>query len=88
MHSIEILSKDGCHLCERAIDILKELSKEYGLLLQVVDITKDEALYKDFFLRIPVVKIDGKIVFEAQDIHHPNDYKTKFVGLVRNLSHS
>lgn len=83
-HIVEVLSKDGCHLCERAIDVLKELSIEYGFQLEIVDIRKDETLYKDFFLKIPVVKIDRKIVFSAEDVAHPDEYRPRLHELVKS----
>ena len=81
---VVVLSKDGCHLCEKAIDVLKDLSEEYGLQLEIIDIRDNDALYKEFFLRIPVIKIDGKIVFEASNVAHPDDYRTNLVRIVKS----
>ena len=81
---VEVLSKDGCHLCEKAIDVLKELSTEYGFQIEIVDIRKNETLYKDFFLKIPVVRIDGRVVFNAEDVTHPDEYRPRLRELVKS----
>lgn len=85
MSKVIVLSKDGCHLCERAISVLKKLSGEYGFHLEILDITQDETLLKEFFLKIPVVKVDDKIVFQAEDITHPVEFTTKLIDIVRSL---
>ncbi len=57
---------------------------EYGFEIEVVDIGKNEILYRDFFLKIPVVKIDGKIVFNAEDVTHPNEYRPRLRELIES----
>ncbi|WP_285420585.1 glutaredoxin family protein [Pseudomonas sp. efr-133-TYG-5] len=45
----------GCHLCEVAEAMLMEFV-EHGLLVELVDITEDEAWYEAYRLRIPVLR--------------------------------
>jgi glutaredoxin len=50
----------GCHLCERARDVVTGLRDELGFELREVDIAGDpvlEAAYREW---LPVVEIDGR----------------------------
>ncbi|HXQ93356.1 MAG TPA: glutaredoxin family protein [Nitrososphaerales archaeon] len=85
LHKITVISKDGCHLCERVVDKLKELSTGGGFKLEIVEITKDRSTYEKYFLRIPVVQLDDKDVFEVEDIALPTDCKLKLETLVSHL---
>ena len=46
----------GCHLCELAEAQLMPLVVEYGLMLELVDIADNEALFEAYGLRIPVLR--------------------------------
>ena len=53
----------GCHLCERALDVLEDVRRELPFKLEEIDITGDpelEARYREW---LPVVEIDGKRAF-------------------------
>ena len=84
MHKIRLLAKEGCHLCERAIDTLRNLSTP-NFVLEVMDITKDQMLFEKYFLKIPVVQVDGKDVFEVEQIALPEDCRKNLEELVSNL---
>lgn len=45
----------GCHLCEVAEAELMPLV-DHGLMVELIDITEDEALYERLSLRIPVLR--------------------------------
>ncbi len=45
--------------------------------LQEFDIARDSIIFEKYFLLIPVVELDGKIVFQATDIEKPGDIETK-----------
>ncbi|SDY96447.1 glutaredoxin family protein [Pseudomonas sp. NFIX28] len=45
----------GCHLCELAEAELMPLV-EHGLMVELVDIAEDEALFEAYSLRIPVLR--------------------------------
>ncbi len=60
-----IFSREGCHLCE-AVEAEIRSMKEVAVNLTVVDIDKDWALHDEYVLRIPVVLVGGKEVFEAK----------------------
>jgi glutaredoxin len=50
----------GCHLCERARDVVAELRGELGFELEEVDIGGDPALEAEYREWLPVVEIDGR----------------------------
>jgi len=50
----------GCHLCERALALVRELRGELEFELREVDITGDPALEAEYREWLPVVEIDGR----------------------------
>jgi hypothetical protein len=70
---VTVVSKEGCHLCETVVSGLRSLSSRYGFEVRVLDISEDRELHDAYYLRIPVVKVEGKEVFEAKDMDHPRD---------------
>jgi glutaredoxin len=60
---VVVYHAEGCHLCERALEQVRQLRDELGYVLREVDITGDdtlEAVYREW---IPVVEIGGRRVF-------------------------
>ena len=49
-----LFTRDGCHLCERAADLMNEM----GLAWRPVDIDSDPELEARYGLTIPVVRCD------------------------------
>jgi glutaredoxin len=49
----------GCHLCERAREIVTRLRDEFGFPYTEVDITGDPALEIVYREWLPVVEVDG-----------------------------
>ncbi|MDG6922324.1 MAG: glutaredoxin family protein [Nitrososphaerota archaeon] len=86
IHTITVLSKEGCHLCERAIQTLRDLSMTKRFYLEIVDISKDRVQFEKYFIKIPVVRLDGKDVFEVEQIALPNECKKNLGKLVENLN--
>ena len=68
MHKIVVFSKPGCHICERAIKNLQSLLRTRTFELEIVDITKNDELFKTYMLKIPVIQLDGKDVLVVEDI--------------------
>ena len=64
MTVVTVYSKPDCHLCAEAMTALRGLQEELGFALQELDITTDEALERAYFERIPVVALDGEVLFE------------------------
>ena len=64
--ALELLVREGCHLCD---DFLLELSLDQPALLPrlaVRDIDADEALATEFGLRVPVLRVDGRVACEGR----------------------
>ena len=53
--SVKFLTRKNCHLCDDARATLAEITDEIGLRVNEVDIDTDEALVKQWGLRVPVV---------------------------------
>jgi glutaredoxin len=65
---VTVVSKEGCHLCERVVEALTSLSSRYDLEVRVLDISHDAKLADKYLLSIPVVQIEGKDVFDGRDM--------------------
>ena len=85
LHKIVVFSKPGCHIFEQAIEILQSLLKTRTFELEIVDITKNDELFKTYMLKIPVIQLDGKDVLVVEDIALAQDSKVKLENLVLSL---
>jgi glutaredoxin len=56
-----LVTRQGCHLCEQALALLRELGHEPHL----ADVDADEELFRLYDWRVPVVLVDGVIVGEG-----------------------
>jgi glutaredoxin len=61
---LTVYSKPDCHLCAEAVAVLRDLQAELEFDLLVRDISRDDALHRAYFERIPVVALDGEELFE------------------------
>ena len=64
MATVVLYARPGCHLCDDARVVIEEARAEVAFVFQEVDIESDDALVRDYCLRIPVVAIDGDELFE------------------------
>lgn len=64
MSTVTVYSKPDCHLCEDAVTLLSALRSELDFELRELDITRDEALHRAYFERIPVIDLDGEELCE------------------------
>jgi glutaredoxin len=60
--AIVLVTRQGCHLCDQALSLLKELGTEPEL----ADVDADQALADLYDWRVPVVMVDGKPVAEGK----------------------
>jgi glutaredoxin len=65
---VTVVSRQGCHLCERVIGTLASLSSRHRFALEVLDLQDHPELRDRYILTIPVVRIDGRDVFDARDM--------------------
>ena len=54
---------EGCHLCERALEVVESVRAETAFELQLVDIGGDPDLEARYREKLPVVEIDGEPSF-------------------------
>ncbi len=60
MHVITIYSKPGCHLCERAKEVIARCRARAAFTLTEVDISQDAELARRYGQDIPVILLDGQ----------------------------
>lgn len=80
--SLEIVlyGRKKCHLCDEVELAIRCLAEEFPLRLQVVDIEGDPLLHEEFMMVIPVVAIDGEIVFRSvTHVVTPEELRQEFV---------
>jgi glutaredoxin len=58
---VTLYSRPGCHLCDDARAVLVRL----GVPFEEVDIDADADLQRVYFIRVPVIEVDGRIVAEG-----------------------
>jgi predicted thioredoxin/glutaredoxin len=63
---VELVTRRGCHLCDDALALLRELGVEPG----VRDVDDDMQLFALYDFRVPVVLVDGRVVGEGRVDRH------------------
>lgn len=60
LKTLKLYHTSGCHLCEKAKDLLWPLLSEYSIELTECDIAESDALIEIYGARIPVLRLaDG-----------------------------
>ncbi|MHB8701084.1 MAG: glutaredoxin family protein [Nitrososphaerales archaeon] len=85
MNKITIITKAGCHICESTIEDLKKLSSRYNFELETIDILNDDSLFDEYWIKVPVVRLDGRDIFEVEDIALPEIRMKKLDSLLSKL---
>ena len=57
-----LVTRQGCHLCDQALALLRELGHEPHL----ADVDADGELFRLYDWRVPVVLADGAVVAEGR----------------------
>jgi len=57
-----LVTRQGCHLCDQALALLRELGSEP----EIADVDADEELFRLYDWRVPVVLVDGEIAAEGK----------------------
>jgi glutaredoxin len=63
MKRVVVYKADGCHLCERALEVIREVRRDTPFDLAEVDIGGDQELEARYRVHLPVVEIDGDRAF-------------------------
>lgn len=64
MPSVVLYSRPGCHLCDVARETIEGVRVRLGFDFREVSIEGDDALEREYGIRIPVVLVDGQERFE------------------------
>ncbi len=59
---VDLVTRRGCHLCEDALDLLRDL----GVEPRQRDVDEDPELSLLYDFRVPVVLVDGRVVGEGR----------------------
>lgn len=80
--AVVVFGREGCHLCD---DVEAEIRSviEYRDALTVVDIEKDPTLYARYWMRIPVVTVGGREVFEASLMDLEGRWRKRLPALLK-----
>jgi glutaredoxin len=62
--TVVLYGRPGCHLCEDALAVLERVRGRTPFTLEQVDIESDDALFRRYLERIPVVTIDDREIFD------------------------
>ncbi|WP_114853705.1 glutaredoxin family protein [Brachybacterium sp. YJGR34] len=55
------LTREGCHLCEEALPVVRAEADRAGTAVEVRDIDEDEHLRADWDHDVPVIIVDGAV---------------------------
>ncbi len=64
MTTVVLYARDGCHLCDEARGVIEAVRLTAPFTFTEIDIETDDALVRDYGIRIPVVAVDGEELFE------------------------
>jgi hypothetical protein len=62
--TVVLYARNGCHLCDEARDVIAAVRVSAPFAFEEVDIETDDALVREYGVRIPVVTVDGRELFE------------------------
>ena len=57
---LQLLTREGCHLCLTASETLARIGAEFGEVPREVDVDSDPELQAEYGDRVPVVLLDGR----------------------------
>jgi glutaredoxin len=70
---VVVFHAPGCHLCERALEIVRGARETIEFDLEEIDISSDPALEAGYREWLPVVEIDGRRRFTYHV--HPDSFR-------------
>ncbi len=62
--TVMLFSRPGCHLCDDARLALESVRADHPFVLEERDIEDDDATFKAYLERIPVVALDGRELYD------------------------
>lgn len=61
LHEIQLLVRQGCHLCEAAQATVSKVTNRLGMQFTELDIDSDPELLERHHEEVPVLVIDGQV---------------------------
>jgi glutaredoxin len=61
-----LYTRQGCHLCEEAWDVLERSRRRFPFTLTLRDVDTDPELAARYGLEVPVVTVNGKVRFRGR----------------------
>jgi glutaredoxin len=61
---VKLYTSPGCHLCQEARKALLRVQKDQDFELREQDITSEDALHRAYLERVPVVTLNGEVLFD------------------------
>ena len=80
---VVLFVKEGCHLCDAVEATMRSMQGD-RTRLTIVDIDTDPALHDKYWLRIPVVAVGGKDIFEARMMDLEGRWKKTLASLLKS----
>jgi glutaredoxin len=62
--TVTLYGRPDCHLCDEARAVLRRIQAAQPFVLREVDIETDDALFRRYLERIPVIALDGDELFD------------------------
>ncbi len=62
---VELLTRRECGLCDKAMRALEAVARDLPLEVTALDVDEDEALLREFHIRVPVVRLGGTVLAEG-----------------------
>jgi predicted thioredoxin/glutaredoxin len=59
---VELVTRRGCHLCDEALQLLRQ----FGVEPVLRDVDADDELFRLYDWRVPVLLADGEVVAEGK----------------------
>lgn len=59
---LALVTRQGCHLCDQALALLRDLGHEP----QLIDVDADDRLHDLYDWRVPVLLVDGRVLAEGR----------------------
>ena len=63
MRRVTLYHAEGCHLCDRAIEVIREAQGRMQFAFELVDIGGVDELEAEYREHLPVIEIDGVRTF-------------------------
>ncbi|AUX09137.1 glutaredoxin [Halalkaliarchaeum desulfuricum] len=58
---VTVYSREDCHLCDEAIEVIRQVAADVGVIVAIdeIDVDEDEQLKDEYGDRVPYVLVDG-----------------------------